>query len=211
MKNGNRSVFVALTLLLSFASTTLPCFADSWGPWVLEPANYDPDCAGCVSSEFINIDHELVLQLVKTCPVPDPAHPDGTASGGHLELPAGTHFKLNELGWDITPDSHCGAGAPRFNVYDTQGHYWFYTCYWMSQYGTVVPQKNGMNRLTCNPANVPLDVSQSYANTPPFTNETQVSRIDLVMDETGTANLGRLTINGVPVHFDLTHRQGPRN
>jgi len=207
--SGLKVCWIAVAVFASVVVTAVPCFADAHGPWVFERSNYDPDGAGCVSSEFINEDHALVLRLVKTCPVPDPQHPDGTASGALLELHPGAHFKLSELGWDSTPNSYCGAGSPRFNVFDTQGHYWFYTCYWMSQYGTIVPQKNGMNRLTCNPADVPLDVSRSYADTPVFTNDTEVSKIELIMDEQGVADLAQLTINGVPAHFDLSHRVGP--
>lgn len=175
---------------------------------LLEPAIYDPDGAGCVSSTFINIDHMLALHLVKTCPTIDPVHPDGTAAEGRItNVIAGT--KLTELGWDITLDSQCGGGAPRFDVVGNDGTIWFFNCDFLKQYGTVTPIA-GTNfvRVTCNPSNIPPGLTKQFVGQPAFTPTTPVKEIVIIFDVgpdqgTGFANLTHVTVNNSIIPNDL--------
>lgn len=45
------------------------------------------------------------------------------------------NMTLTELGFDVRNDGHCGAGAPRFNVWTSAGVYYFFGCY----YGSHTP------------------------------------------------------------------------
>jgi hypothetical protein len=61
------------------------------------------------------------LLLLKTGPTPNFA-----ASGAELKNVKG--ITLTELGYDIREGSHCGAGAPRFNVTTSDGTTYFIGC-----------------------------------------------------------------------------------
>src|SRR2546426_4743812 len=61
------------------------------------------------------------LVLIKTGPTTN------FAAGG-AEIKGVTGITLSELGYDIRTGSHCGAGAPRFNVVTTDGVTHFVGC-----------------------------------------------------------------------------------
>jgi hypothetical protein len=87
-------------------------------PWV-----YDPDGLGIATSAWTprvgNPGHGLYLTK-------DGATTANTASGATI---TGVEGKvLTELGFDYRNDGHCGAGAPRFNVYTTDDTYYFLGC-----------------------------------------------------------------------------------
>lgn len=91
-------------------------------PWV-----YDPDDIGVASAAWVTRVGRLdaggsnhALYLSKQGPTSANA-----ASGATIE---GVQGILGELGFDYRSDGHCGAGAPRFNVYTTAGTYYFFGC-----------------------------------------------------------------------------------
>jgi hypothetical protein len=63
-----------------------------------------------------NSNHALFLQ--KLGPTPNCA-----AAGAVIEGIPASGLLLTELGFDIRADGHCGAGAPRFNLYDPNGNF----------------------------------------------------------------------------------------
>lgn len=73
-----------------------------------------------------NSDHALYLQ--KFGPTADLS-----AAGASVDGVEGT--TLTELGFDYRNDGHCGAGAPRFDVFTTDGTDHFFGC----AYGTHLP------------------------------------------------------------------------
>jgi hypothetical protein len=115
---------------------------------------------------------------------------------------------LTELGDDIRKSggtgasplgSHCGAGAPRFNVVDTDGVVHFLGC--NSPPGVVETASNGWVRLRWTAANL-------LAAFPPITPMTVVDRIQIVFDEGqdtggpdffGAAILDNIDVNGTLV------------
>jgi hypothetical protein len=53
--------------------------------------------------------------------------PDCSAAGAHI-VGTGRSFTIQELGFDYRNGSHCGAGAPRFNIVTTDQRLYFAGC-----------------------------------------------------------------------------------
>jgi hypothetical protein len=53
--------------------------------------------------------------------------PDCSAAGANI-VGTGRSFTIHELGFDYRNGSHCGAGAPRFNIVTTDGRLYFAGC-----------------------------------------------------------------------------------
>jgi len=182
-------------------------------PLIVTPFNYDPYNLGLTSATFVNRDGFLVLHLVKTGPTDDPNYPLGNASGATVTTPGGINtdtvgsITLSEIGFIISTDSQDGGGAPRFNVYDNLGNYWFFGFNYCQQYGTTTVPNTVFNQITVNPANIPLDLTRSYLNTPAFTNSTIVTEIDIIFDVgtdegKGFADITHVTVNNQVVNFN---------
>jgi hypothetical protein len=163
-----------------------------------KPWTYDPGDTGLAGSAWVTqvglpdaggSNHALFLSKNTATAV--------WASGGAtIELPEST--VLTELGFDYRNDGHCGAGAPRFNVYTGEGQYYFVGC----SYGihTPVPDNPDWTRVrfTAN-----ADFYPANANTPAWDGSAVVTGIDIVFDEgtdvgngTGFAYLDNINVNG---------------
>jgi hypothetical protein len=99
------------------------------------------------------------LLLVKTGPTPNFA-----SAGAEVKDVKG--ITLTELGYDIRSGSHCGAGAPRFNVVTTDGVLHFLGC--NSPPAIVAGASGGWRRLRWDPALafppiLPTDVVKSIS------------------------------------------------
>jgi hypothetical protein len=116
---------------------------------------------------------------------------------------------LMELGYDIRKaggstgsplGSHCGAGAPRFDVVTTDGTVHFIGC--NSPPGAITAASNGWLRLRW-----VADVFGTIAAFPPITSAETVQRIVIVFDEGqdtgpdffGVAILDNIDVNGTLV------------
>jgi len=88
-------------------------------------------------------EHNEGLLLVKTGPTPNVA-----AAFAELKGVKGT--VLTELGYDVRTNSHCGAGAPRFNVLTDDGVTHFVGC--SSPPPLVTSASQGWKRLRWTPA-----------------------------------------------------------
>jgi hypothetical protein len=106
--------------------------------------------------------HNEGLLLVKTGPTPNVA-----SAVAELKGVKGTI--LTELGYDIRTNSHCGAGAPRFNVITEDGVTHFVGC--ASPPPAIASASQGWKRLRWSPA-------QAF---PPITS--RVRSIFIVFDE----------------------------
>ena len=122
--------------------------------------------------------HNEGLLLVKTGPT-------NNFAAATAELTNVKGITLTELGYDIRKSggsgasafgSHCGAGAPRFDVVDTDGNIHFIGC--NSPPGMVLTSSTGWVRLRWGPA-------EAF---PPIT--TSVQRIVIVFDEGTDASGG---------------------
>jgi hypothetical protein len=136
------------------------------------------------------------LLLVKTGPT-------SNFAAAVAELKKVKGISLTELGYDIRKStmtgSHCGAGAPRFNVYTTDGMLHFVGC--SSPPGVPAAVSDGWQRLRWGPT----ELSAAF---PPITSLETVQRIFILFDEGqdlgpadsfGAAILDNIDVNGMLV------------
>jgi hypothetical protein len=177
-------------------------------PFQVRPFVFDPDHTGTVASQWVrhlggpgncgdNTNNRFGLLLSKNT-----ATTTNASAGAEIDGVSGIH--LTEVGWDIhkptppgTPNgSHCGAGAPRFNVTTSDGVTHFIGC--DSPPPTTVTAATpeaGWERLRYDP---------TMAFPPIAANET-VKSISIIFDEGndatpelfGMAVLDNIDINGV--------------
>jgi hypothetical protein len=144
--------------------------------------------AGCPSGDAKDKHNEGLL-LVKTGPTNDNA-------SAVAELKGVKGMTLTELGYDIRNGSHCGAGAPRFNVTTSDG-FWFVGC--SSPPGVTTATSNGWRRLRWTPVTGYKDGVTLSAITG------TVTSIEIVFDEgqdtdpIGLAILDNIDVNGMLV------------
>ncbi len=138
------------------------------------------------------------LVLFKTGPTANVA-----ASGAFLTFNQQA-FTLTEMGYDTRSGSHCGAGAPRFNVRTSDGVLHFVGC----NTGTVISSSLGWKRLQWTAASLAISgVGQTAF--PPILATDVVLSISIIFDEgqdasggpdsSGMAVLDNINVNGVRV------------
>jgi hypothetical protein len=94
----------------------------------------------------------------------------------------GRGMTLTELGFDYRNGTHCGAGAPRFNITSTEGFTYFAGC----ATGTKTPASQDPVEWTRVRFTTPAQVFPQLPVAPPFVfgpGGTQVSNISIVYDE----------------------------
>jgi hypothetical protein len=143
-------------------------------------------------------DPHFGLLLAKNGPTPDCS----AATARLVGFDAGD--TLRELGWDYLKGSHCGAGAPRFNVRTVSSFLYFVGCFHGDK--TPAPQYPAeWTRVRFNDS----DFFPQFASQPPFRmGITPVQRISIVVDEgpdtplpespsgPGLIVLDNITVNG---------------
>jgi hypothetical protein len=145
------------------------------------------------------------LLLAKTGPTPNLA-----AAGARLLGPGVKGVVLTELGYDLRKPvapfdprgSHCGAGAPRFNVVTSDGVTHFIGC--NSPPAMLAGTSNAWIRLRWGAA-------QLAAAFPAISPGSTVSSIAIIFDEgtdTGPDNFGMAVLDNIDVNGSLTGR-GP--
>jgi hypothetical protein len=153
-------------------------------PWLYDPDDTDTVSAAWVTKEGMpdagGSDHALYLaKHTETA--------TNAASGATIEGVQGT---LSELGFDYRGDGHCGAGAPRFNVYTESGTF-FFGC----AYGSHTPLGDNWTR-------VKFADADAFSATFPGFGVVQVTGIAIVFDEgtdhgPGFVYLDNINVNGV--------------
>ena len=153
---------------------------------------------GCPTGDPRDQHHEGLL-LVKTGPT-------ANFASAVAELHRVRGITLTELGYDIRKfgatgasplGSHCGAGAPRFNVVTTDGTTHFLGC--NSPPGTPTATSSGWIRLRWGPAAL-------LGAFPPITPTDVVSRIQIIFDEgtdAGPDNFGAAILDNIDVNGTL--------
>lgn len=162
-----RKIFAG-TLALLFMFGVAQAASYSLSPWVYNPDNL---CPGINST--LNPDGSLTLS--KPCPTATNAAP-----GAAIEGVAGLSTTGLTLSFDV--NGYCGAGAPRFNVYLSDGSTIFLGCI----YGN-----DGSGHVSFTAGNTYGGVL--------FPTGATVTGIDIVMDEEGTTTISNISINGVEV------------
>ena len=191
------------------------------------------DGLGCVTSGFIATPNASFTGVGGTSPYVNPACPTGDSRDTHnagllmvktgptnnfasveAELKKVKGITLTELGYDLrkaggqlTPNgSHCGAGAPRFDVITTDGvDHFVGDCNMPPPLGPNVTSASGdWIRLRWGPG-------QLAAAGPPILPTDVVQRIVIVFDEgsdTGPDNFGAAILDNIDVNTTLVGRGG---
>jgi hypothetical protein len=198
---------------LLMSSIAFGSFAHNFN--TVDPGVFDPKDTDLVASRWIDgigcpTDQKVTSDGKTTSPFTDPACPTGdrgdrenaglllvktgptanfAAAGAELRTVKG--ITLTELGYDVRTGSHCGGGAPRFNVVTEDGVTHFVGC----SSGTVTTSSAGWRRLRWDPKNP----AQAF---PPIL--TPVRSISIVFDEgqdtpgdgSGSAIIDNIDVNG---------------
>ena len=202
------SFVVMLAALIALTSATLAFaqykakpfeFVGTAAQCAPSPAGLDTVEAAWVTHEGLpdagKSNHALFLQKLG-------ATPNCAAAGATITGVEG--ITLNELGYDVRNDGHCGAGAPRFNVVMSVDGLHFIGCFAGPVVGPplVDPQGNTWTRKRWDVA----ALANPGITFPPITGASgTVVSIDIIFDEgddtgpdfTGTAHLDNIDINTV--------------
>jgi hypothetical protein len=195
------------------SSVSLGSFAHGFN--TVDPGTFDPkdtdlvaarwiDGIGCPTGQKVSFDGKNVVPFTDAaCPSGDSGDRENAglllvktgpqanfaAAGADLKTVRG--LTLTELGYDIRTGSHCGGGAPRFNVLTEDGVTHFVGC----NSGTVTTSSAGWRRLRFDPKNP----AQAF---PPITSA--VRSISIIFDEgqdspgegSGSAIIDNIDVNG---------------
>ena len=192
MRTRLMSIAALVILALAVAALAGP-------PFRAKPFEFDPGNTGIAEAAWIpheglpdagNANHALFL--AKDGPTATVA-----SSGAILQGVAG--ITLNELGYDVRNDGHCGAGAPRFNVTMSDGLH-FIGCVAKPGSGALMdPQGNAWTRKRW----TALDLANPLFTAPPITGLSgTVVSISILFDEgtdqgQGFTHLDNIDVNGV--------------
>lgn len=160
--------------------------------FIAKPGTFDPDKTGIVTATWSNniglpdaggSNFGLLLQKNGLTSV-------NAAAGAFIQGVEG--ITLTILGFDYKNGSHCGAGAPRFNVQATDGFHFMGGCSNATPTGAPAV---GWTRVTIDPYNP----TQAF---PPLTPGATILGITLIFDEgtdqgTGSTLLDNINVNGV--------------
>ena len=198
---------VSLLMVIGLTGSSIGTAVAAECPFQVRPFVFDPDGTGTVVSQWVrhfgeagncgdNTRDRFGLLLSKNTLTT-------TNSAAGAEITGVRGITLTELGWDIrkttppgTPDgSHCGAGAPRFNVVTSDGVTHFIGCDSPPPVVTPATPELGWERLRYVPATA----------FPPILPGQTVRSISIIFDEGndaapeffGVAELDNVDINGV--------------
>ena len=138
--------------------------------------------------------------------------PTGNNAASQVELKDLKNQSLTELGYDIrkntTPNegSHCGAGAPRFDIVTTDGHEWVVGC--SSPPPTSTTQGDGWQRLRWGGSSTPLpafDAANGFAFNPDIRGAS-IKQATLLFDEGTDQGIGFAILDNVDVNGSLVGR-----
>ncbi len=194
---------VALMAMLAFGTVAV---ADS-GKVRATPFTFDPDRTGIIVSAWTPgtglpdprgvVHNGLVLEK-------NGATSTNAAGGAVISGAAGS--TLSEVGYDIKDGTHCGAGAPRFNLEASDGFHFLGGC--SNATRTPSPRGAGWTEVRIDPTNS----SQAFPTVAP---SATVISLAILFDEgtdTPTSSLivtpGKTVIDNVDVNGTLIGRPG---
>ncbi len=178
---------------VGLAATVMPTLAAgptmSVTPWTYDPGNA---CSGIQSTwDSTTGNPPPALHLTKPCLTATNASSGATINGVN-------GITLTELNYDIRSDSHCGAGAPRFNVVTSDNVTHFIGCAAGTTTGTTT---DTLGNTWIHKVFNPTDPTQAF---PVIAPGTTVQSIDIVFDEgtdqgNGYAYLDNISVNGANI------------
>jgi len=177
--SGPQEDLVTSATVNSSSFNFLPATSFQVKPWT-----YDPGKTRAVSSAWVthegladagNSNHALYLAKKATTAT--------NAAGGATVTYTGN---LSSLGFDVRNDGHCGAGAPRLNVYTSDGITHFFGCV----YGTHTTINSQWTRVQFAPSD----------GFPAVTPSETVTGMDVVFDEGIDQGLGFVYLDNIQVN-----------
>jgi hypothetical protein len=199
---SRRWTLVALALIALLAIGA-PAAAAKKTKFRAKPWTFDPGGTGIVSSAWVThqglgdagkSDHALVLKKLGTT---------ATVASAGASISKVKNRTLTELGFDYEVGTHCGAGAPRFNVITADGKLFFFGCSHGTVTGTLTDsQGDTWNRVRFDNTDAfPQDGVSAW----PGFGAVVVSSVSLVFDEgsdtlgvvgAGVSRLDNIDVNG---------------
>ncbi len=183
----DRTAVIASGLVLALALAG-PAFGVKPVKFKAKPFTFDPGASGIVSAAWVThqglgdagkSDHALVLKKEGTT---------ATVASSGAAISRVKNLVLTELGFDVEDGTHCGAGAPRYNVTLTDGSLYFFGCI----YGDMTPAGADSQGDTWTRVRF-TDADAFYGGGPtlvwPGFGVAQVSALHVVFDE-GTDTVG---------------------
>jgi hypothetical protein len=163
------------------------------------PSVYDPGHTHGIISRWVPFtgpgDSDPAIVMSKILPTSTDAAAIATVEGV-----AG--ITLDELGFDVFDGSHCGAGAPRFDVITVEGYLYAFGC----AYGVHTPAPDKPATFT-RVRFAEGDAFPQLDSNPPFHfGQTQVAEIAIVFDEGTDEGSGFAAIDDIAVDGNLVER-----
>ena len=172
-------------LILISASAIALVFASSAAA-ALVPGVYDPDHTGCPTATYSN----GVLHLAKNCPT-------ATNAAAGADITGFTGATFTSASFTLASVGQCNGGSPRFDVYTTTQSPFFLGC----NNVTPVVNADGSATYTFNAATI------AAGGQVPFPTGT-INSVDVLIDVQGTADLTKITFNGV-TQVPVVEKVGP--
>ena len=174
-----------------------------------KPSTFDPGATGIVSAKWVThqglgdagkSDHALVLQKQGTT---------ATEASAGAAISKVKNLTLTELGFDYEVGTHCGGGAPRYNVTLTSGPTFFFGCAHGDVVGTMTDsQGDGWNRVRFTDLDAfPADGVSVW----PGFDTAQVQSLTVVFDEgtdTPVTGAGLVRVDNLDVNGKLMGKPG---
>lgn len=161
--------------LIVISASVLALVLASSAAAALVPGVFDPGATGCPVATYNN----GVLHLAKNCPTPTNA-----AAGADITGFAGATF--TSASFTLASATQCNGGSPRFDVYTTVQAPFFLGC------NNVTPVINGDGSATYTFDATTIAASGQV----PFPTGT-ITSVDVLVDVQGSADLTKITFNGV--------------
>jgi hypothetical protein len=126
----NRSLALIAGLAILALAMAGPTLGAKKTKFKAKPFVFDSGATGIVSAKWVThqgladagkSDHALVLKKQGTT---------ATEASAGAAISKVKNLVLTELGFDVEDGTHCGAGAPRYNVTLTDGSLFFFGCSW---------------------------------------------------------------------------------
>lgn len=184
-----------LALAAAAALAITPVLAAPNG-FQVKPGVFDPDRTGIVQAAWVtgqglpdagNSNHALYLAKLG----PTSAY---AAAGATVEGVQG--ITVSQLGFDYQNDGHCGAGAPRINVYTaTTTH--FFGCI----YGVHTPAPDNPAKWT----RVRFTPADAF---PPLLPTTPITGMEVIFDEGTDSGQGFVYLDNIDVNGTLIGKPG---
>ena len=209
----DRTAVIASVLVVALALAG-PAFGVKRVKFKAKPFVFDPGATGIVSAKWVThqglgdagkSDHALVLKKLG-------ATTAFASAGARIHKVTLKHpVILTELGFDVQDGTHCGAGAPRFNVTLTDGSLFFLGC----NHGDMTSAGTDSQGDTWTQVRF-TDADVFYGSGPTTTwpgfGTAEASALHIIFDEgtdtTGVTGAGMVVMDNIDVNTKIMGKPG---